>query len=129
MQQTHPRPRNRALCCDCGEVRTVAQSYRGRTPENVRPSQDERRLAGLAAEGVTVVRVMSADDMQIDDADLEVVEYDDTRGLQVRVCATATPAHLLRGLEAAEDIVDDPSTLGEWRDTSEGRVRGLALRA
>lgn len=26
------RPRSRALCCGCGELRTVAQAYRGRKP-------------------------------------------------------------------------------------------------
>jgi len=32
------RPRNRALCCRCGDLRTVAHSYRGRPPEGVRGS-------------------------------------------------------------------------------------------
>lgn len=41
--------------------------------------------------------------MLIVNAHLEVIEYEDTRGLQIRVCATATPDHLLRGLEAADE--------------------------
>ena len=88
----------------------------------------DRRLAALVAAGVTVVRVMSTDDMQIDDAPVEVVEHDDTRGLQIRVCAAATPDQLPRGLEAAEDVVAAPTGLGDWHDTNEGRWRGLALR-
>ena len=176
-----PRPRNRALCCDCGQLRTVGQYYRGRKPTNIQtPAPDdhpwctwlrcahcrvvtlhaviadclsqqwriegcdrerhdrladrcrrriERRLAALVAEGVTVVRVSSTDDMQINDALVEVVEYDDARGLQIRICATAPPALLLRGLEAAEDLIDIPTALGDWQDTINGRWRGLVLRA
>ncbi len=67
--------------------------------------------------------------MQVDDAHLEIVEYDDTRALQIRICATAPPDQLLRGLEAAEDVIDQPERLGDWQDTAEGRWRGLALRA
>ena len=159
----------------------MAQSYRGRKPENVSAAQDgdcpwctwlrcahcrvvtlhaviadnltqrwradgcdrerhnrltdrcrrriERRLAALAAEGVAVVRVMSTDDMQIDDAHLEIVEYDDTRALQIRICATAPPDQLLRDIEAAEDVIDEPTRLGDWQNTPDGRWRGLALRS
>jgi hypothetical protein len=69
------------------------------------------------AEGITVVRVMSTDDMQVEDAPVEVVEYD-ARGLQIRICATATPVQLLRGVEAAEDVLDEPTRLGNWQDTT-----------
>ncbi len=176
-----PRPRNRALCCACGQVRTVAQAFRGRKPDDARAQEDgaqpwcawlrcahcrtvtrhaviadsltqlwrsegcdrerhnrltdrcrrrvERRLTALVAEGVTVVRVLETDHMQIDDAHVEVVEYDDTRGLQIRICAAATPQQLLRGLEAVEDVLDEPTRLGAWQDTTEGRWRRLALRA
>jgi hypothetical protein len=34
---------------------------------------------------------MSTGDMQIDDALVEVVEYDDARSLQLRICATTNP--------------------------------------
>jgi len=88
-----------------------------------------RRLTALVVEGVTVVRVMSTSDMQIDDAPVEVVEYDDTRGLQIRICEGAKPDQLLRGLEAVEDVLDEPARLGAWQHTTEGRWRGLALRA
>ncbi len=174
------RPRNRALCCDCGEVRTVAQFYRGKTPAHARTRQGgvhpwcawlrcahcrtvtlhaviadcppqqwgsegcdrerhnrvtnrlrrriERRLIALAAEGVTVVRTASTDDMQVDGAPVEVLEYDDGRGIQIRICSTATPVQLFHGLEEAEDLIDEPTRLGEWRNTAFGRWRGLALR-
>lgn len=159
-----PRRRNRALCCECGQVRAVAHSYRGRKPRGARAPEAgvlpwctwlrcahceavrlhaviadalarswrvegcdrerhnrrtdrcrrriERRLTALVVEGVTVVEVTSTGDMQIDDALVEVVEYDDdTRSLQVRICATAPPVHLLRVLEDAEDVIDDPALL------------------
>lgn len=180
-QRPGGRPRNRALCCDCGQLRTVAQFYRGRTPGHIRPREVgdhpwcawlrcghcrrvtlhaviadslaqrwrtegcdrerhdrltdrcrrriERRLAALVAEGVTVVRAMSTDDMQVEDAPVEVVEYADARGLQIRICATATPVQLLRVVEAAEDVIDDPTKLGDWQSATDGRWRGLALRA
>jgi len=89
----------------------------------------ERRLTALIAEGVTVVRVMSTHDMHIDDAVVEVLEYDDSRGLQIRVCEAAPPDQLLRGFDAAEDVLDEPGSLGDWQDTTQGRWRGLALRA
>jgi len=175
-----PRPRNRALCCECGQVRAVAQSYRGKKPEEIQaPDADvapwctwlrcahcdavrlhaviadtiaqqwrvegcdrerhnrltdrcrrriERRLKALVAEGVTVVEITASGDMQIDDALVEVVEYEDTRGVQLRICATATPVQLLRGLEDAEDVIDEPAGLGAWHDTPAGRWRGLVLR-
>lgn len=176
-----PRPRNRALCCECGQLRTLAQSYRGRKPEQVPAAaidvaawctwlrcahcdavtlhaviadalaeqwrvegcdrerdnrrtdrcrrRIERRLTALAAEGVTVVEVPTSCDMQIDDAVVEVVEYADSRGVQLRICAAAAPIQLLRGLEDAEDVIDDLTVLGEWHDGAVGRWRGLALRA
>lgn len=173
------RQRNRALCCDCGEVRTVAQSYRGKKPgartreADAPPScawlrcahcravtlhaviadcrsqqwgsegcgreghnrvtdrlrrRIERRLIALAADGVTVVRTTSTDDMYVEDAPVEVLQYDDGRGIQIRICSTATPEQLLHGLEAAEDLVDEPTRLGDWKNTAVGRWRGLALR-
>ncbi|RHW24094.1 hypothetical protein D0Z08_26475 [Nocardioides immobilis] len=79
-------------------------------------------------EGVTV-RGMSTDDIRVEDAPVEVVEYADARGLQIRICATDTPIQLLRVVEAAEDVIDDPARLGDWQDTTGGRWRGLALRA
>ncbi|RHW26297.1 hypothetical protein D0Z08_15160 [Nocardioides immobilis] len=81
------------------------------------------------AEGVTVVEVTTSGDMQIDDALVEVVEYDDARGVQIRICTTAKGEQLLRGLEDAEDVIDEPARLGTWHDTTVGRWRGLALRA
>lgn len=89
----------------------------------------ERRLTAIAAEGVTVVRVISTDDMHVDDAVVEVLECDDNRGLQIRVCEAAPPDQLLRGFEAAEDVIDESGSLGDWQDTTQGRWRGLALRA
>jgi hypothetical protein len=179
--QPGQRPRNRALCCECGQVRAVAQSYRGKKPKAVRAPvpgaapwctwlrcahcdavrlqaviadtlaqqwrvdgcdrerhnrltdrcrrRIERRLTALVAEGVTVVEVTTPGDMQIDDALVEVVEYDDARSLQIRICATATPVQLLRGLEDAEDVIDETTALGAWHHTTAGRWRGLALRA
>lgn len=173
------RPRNRALCCDCGEVRTVAQFYRGKKPVHATSEvgaprwcawlrcahcravtlhaviadcrseqwgsdgcererhnrltdrlrrRIERRLIALLAEGVTVLRAASPDDMQVADASVEVLEYDDGRGIQIRICSTATPEQLLHGLEEAEDLVDEPTRLGDWKNTAVGRWRGLSLR-
>jgi hypothetical protein len=67
--------------------------------------------------------------MQLDDAVVEVVEYTDTRGVQLRINAASAPVQLLRGQEDAEDVIDDLTGLGEWHDGAVGRWRGLALRA
>ena len=88
----------------------------------------DRRLKSLAAEGVTVVEVTSGD-MQLDDALVEVVEYADARGVQLRTCTASAPVQLLPVLEDAEDVIDDLTVLGEWHDGAVGRWRGLALRA
>jgi hypothetical protein len=174
------RRRNRALCCECGQLRTVAQSYRGTKPAEIPATaidvapwctwlrcahcdavrlhaviadtlaqqwrvqgcdrerhnrltdrcrrRIDRRLTTLAAEGVTVVKVTTSGDMQVDDAVVEVVEYADARGVQLRICAAATPVQLLRGLDDAEDVIDDLTVLGAWHDSAVGRWRGLALR-
>ncbi|RHW28609.1 hypothetical protein D0Z08_01745 [Nocardioides immobilis] len=66
--------------------------------------------------------------MYVDDATVEVLQYDDGRGIQIRICSTATPEQLLHGLEAAEDVVDEPTRLGDWKNTAVGRWRGLSLR-
>jgi hypothetical protein len=55
--------------------------------------------------------------MPIDDALVEVVEYDYARDVVIRVCTTARCEQPLRGLEAAGDIIDDPARLGAWHDT------------
>jgi hypothetical protein len=168
------------LCCACGQLRTVAASYRGRAPDGIQVSgvssapwctwlrcehcrsvtlhaliadssrlwgsegcdrerhnrladrrrrRIERRLTALAADGLSIVRVASADDMRVDGAPVEVVEYDDDRRLQVRICVAAPTEKLLDGIEAAEDIVDEPMRLGDWTNTIEGRWRGLAIRS
>jgi hypothetical protein len=70
------------------------------------------------AEGVTVVGVMSTDDMRVEDAPVDVVEYAEARGLQIRICATVTPVQLLRVIEAAEEVIDDPARLSDWPDTT-----------
>jgi hypothetical protein len=76
-----------------------------------------------------VVGIMSTDDMQVEDAPVDVVEYAEARGLPIRICATVTPVQLLRVIEAAEDVIDDPARRGDWPDTTGGRWRGRALRA
>jgi len=175
------RPRNRALCCECGEVRTVARSYSGRKPRgfptppagtqpwctwlrcshcgavtlhavigdhlsqqwsddgcdreqhNHRTDRNrrriERRIAALTSEGIAVIRFTAPEDMQLDHVPVEVVQYDDHRGTQLHICASATPSQLLRGIEAAEDVIDEPTKLGPWNDTPCGRWRGVALDA
>ena len=52
-----------------------------------------------------------------------------TPGPQIRICATVTRVQLLRGIEAAEDFIDDPARLGDWPDTTGSRWRGRALCA
>lgn len=171
------RPRNRALCCDCGELRSVAHSYRGRRPEGAandspgawctwlrcahcgattvhaliidalaeewrregcdRERRDRlvdrcrrrvaRRLEALAAEGVTLVRAPVDAEMAVDDAVVEVVEYDDARGFVLRVRVTARPRELVDALEVAEDLLDAPERLGAWTDASALRWRGIAV--
>jgi hypothetical protein len=34
----------------------------------------------------------------------------------------------VRGLEDVEDVIDEPTALGEWRETTAGRWRGVAVR-
>lgn len=172
------QPSNRALCCECGASRTVAQSYRRRPPEDAsvtsvvgpwcawlrcaqcgtttvhalivdaladvwrrdgcdRERYDRtadrnrrrinRRLDALAAEGVTIVRAVSAEDMCLDISLVEVIEYADVRRFLIRVCTTADPTRLLRAVELAEDLLDSPEQLGSWADDSAGIWRGLAI--
>gem|GEM_PF-1961608 len=89
----------------------------------------QRRLAGFAAEGIAVIEKLSSEEMQVDSATLEVVEYDDPRGMEIRISAAATPEQVLHGIEVAEDVIDEPDRLGAWMRTDRGRWRGLALRA
>lgn len=170
--------RNRALCCRCGQLRTVAPNYRGRVPPEVAQSHEigpwstwlqcahcgestvhalvvdtladrwrregcdrekrdrridrhrrrlERRLRALAADGVTVIRAPSSDQMNLYKAIIEVVEYADIRGFVLRMCATADPGRLLGALDIAEDLLDEPGQLGPWGDDRDGPWRGLAI--
>lgn len=179
-QRNGLKPRYRALCCVCGELRTVARSYRGKKPpeaEDPDPTaapwcrwlkcsscrivtlhaviadavtdgsrrdgcpmerhnrlldrcrrRIERRLTIFAAEGITVRRRTAPEDMEVDDALLEILEYGDTRRLEIRLSRAAPPHQLLRAIEEAEEIIDEPTDLGPWNVTSTGRWRGLALR-
>lgn len=176
-RQRGSQPQNRALCCECGELRTVAQSYRGRRPAGAttdpagtwciwlrcahcstttvhalvvdalaeewrsegcdRERGDRladrfrrrvsRRLDALAAEGVTIVRVLAAAEMSVNDAVLEVVEYDDPRDFVLRVRVTARPGELVDALEVAKDLIDGPAGLGPWSDGPATRWRGIAV--
>lgn len=170
--------RNGALCCRCGQLRTVAVNYRGRRPPGAAGSQElgpwctwlhcahcgeltvhalivdsladrwrregcdrerrdrrtdrhrrrlERRLRALAADGVAVIRAPSSEQMALDEAIIEVVEYADARGFVIRVCAAADPDHLLNALDIAEDLLDEPAQLGRWADDRDGPWRGLAI--
>lgn len=170
------RPRNRALCCRCGELRTVAQNYRGRPPNGASNPADpwciwlrcfhcgattvhalivdvladrwildgcdreqhdrrsdrdrrriERRLRALIADNITVVRVDSRDEMNLDGAIVELIEYADGRDFVLRVCVAAKPLRVLHALEMAEDLIDAPAQLGEWADGAHGSWRGLAV--
>jgi len=179
-QRKGSSPRNRALCCICGELRTVAPSYRGRKPAGAEEPDPtaapwcrwlrcsacrivtlhaviadavadasrrdgcpmerqnrlldrcrrriERRLTAFAAEGITVRRWTAPEDMDVEDASLEVLEYGDTGGLEIRLSRDAAPQQLLQTLEEAEEIVDERTKLGAWNVTPTGRWRGLALR-
>jgi hypothetical protein len=166
------------MCCECGQLRTVAQTYRSRGPDGAdaielsgpwctwlkcahcgattvhalipNPPPDswrsdgcdrerenrfgdqcrrriQRRLSELATEGVTIVRVQSDAQMSVDHAAVEIVEFDDARGLLVRVCVSTHPERVLRALERAEDFLDAPHEWGPWTEGVEGRWRGLAL--
>ncbi|WP_183093212.1 hypothetical protein [Nocardioides stalactiti] len=86
-----------------------------------------RRIAGLAADGITVVRDVAPDEMHLDQAILELIEHD-TQGLRVSVSERATDREILRGLEAVEDLVDRAAGLGHWRESAGARWRGLAWR-
>jgi len=87
-----------------------------------------RRLTAFAAEGITVRQRIAPEDMHVHDAALEILEHDGTLGLVIRV-SRAVPSHeLLQAIDEAEDIIDEPTKLGTWTDTSTGRWRGLALR-
>ena len=171
------RPRNRALCCRCGQLRSVAQGYRGRGPDGAgsrevgpwctwlhcshcgattvhalivdaladqwgrsgcdREQSDrrrdrcrrriDRRLRALAADGVTIVRAPSSERMHLDEAIIEVIEYADLRGFVIRVCVTTDPSRLLRALDLAEDLLDEPERLGPRADDPGGPWRGLAI--
>lgn len=179
-QRTGLKPRNRALCCVCGELRTVAPSYGGKKPSEAEDPDPtaapwcrwlkcsacrivtlhaviadavtdgshrdgcpmerqnrlldrcrrriERRLTAFAAEGITVRRRTQPEDMEVEDAALEIVEYGDAGRLKIRLARVAAPHQLLRALEEAEEIVDEPTKLGAWNVTSTSRRRGLALR-
>lgn len=59
--------------------------------------------------------------MEIQDATPEIVEYGDTRRLEIRVSRDAAPHQLLRAIEEAEEIVDEPTKLGPWNVTSTSR--------
>ena len=86
-----------------------------------------RRLDALAAEGVTIVRALSPEDMCLDMSLVEVIEYADARRFLIRVCTTADPVRLLRAVELAEDLLDSPDQLGSWADDAAGIWRGLAI--
>lgn len=88
----------------------------------------ERRPTAFAAEGITVRRRTAPEDMAVEDASLEIVEYGDTGRLEIRVSRGAAPHQLLRALERAEEIVDERTRFGAWNVTSTARWRGLALR-
>lgn len=170
--------RNRALCCECGDLRTVAHSCRGNPPVGSASSRPagpwcvwlrcthcatstlhavivdvladkwtskgcdrerhdrtadrhrrrvSRRLDALAAEGVTVVRARSREDMSVARSLIEVVEYAGARIFLIRVCTSAPPDRLLRAVELAEDILDWPHHLGPWADDAAGLWRGVAI--
>jgi hypothetical protein len=86
-----------------------------------------RRLNALAAEGVTIVRAHSTDDMTVDNALVEVIEYAYIPRFLLRVFTTATPSRVLEAVELAEDALDDPTRLGPWADDSQGLWRGVAI--
>ena len=84
-----------------------------------------RRLAGFESAGFTV-RQVQHDELKVAGAPVEVVQYADARGVEVRGSLDTPPLELLDCLERLEDYVDDLDLLGEWRD--QGNWRGVALR-
>ena len=75
-------------------------------------SSQDKGLDALAAEGVTIVRAPSAEDMSLDNSLVEVIEYAAGRRFLIRVCTAATPDRLLHAVEFAEDLLDSPDQLG-----------------
>lgn len=130
------------LCAHCGEstvhaVVVDALADRWRQEGCDREQRDrrtdrhrrrlERRLRALAADGVGVIRASSNEDMNLDEAIIEVIEYADPRCFIIRICATADPTCLLGALDIAEDLLDEPGQLGPWADDRDGVWRGVAI--
>jgi len=106
--------------CDRERHDRTADRHRRRT---------RRRLNALAAEGVSIVRASSAEQMSLVGALVEIIEYADTRDFLIRVRATAEPPLLREAVELAEDLLDTPDQLGPWVDDATGIWRGLAILA
>jgi len=93
----------------------------------------ERRLAGLKAIGVTVTRYIDPDEMQLEDAPVDVIEDREHpergTGIEVRVCDSAPPASVFKALDDVEDVLDDLDLLGDWNAEPDGSAwRGIAIR-
>ena len=65
--------------------------------------------------------------MSVEESIVEVVEYGDPGTFVVRACLTADASGVLRSLDIVEDLLDDPTQLGQWADDRDGRWRGLAI--
>lgn len=85
-----------------------------------------RRLAGMQAIGVAVIRKSTFAQMQLDDAVVEIVQYD--ARVEVRLCEAADPREQVKAIETLEELLDDLELLGEWTMTKTCRWRGVAIR-
>lgn len=83
-------------------------------------------ISAIAIKGTGVtVKYVEIERLKVDGAPVEVVQYADQRGLEVRVCLASPPQQLLHCLDEVEAYVDDLDQLGEWRNG--GRWRGVVL--
>lgn len=73
-----------------------------------------------------MVRKSTFAQMQLDDAVVEIVQYEDR--VEVRLCEAADPREQAKAVETLEELLDDLELLGEWTTAKTCRWRGVAIR-
>lgn len=125
-------------CSTCGLVTRHAlireDPYRDYAEKRDREVDLSRRLAVFKLKAfrsvATTVWEIAAAELRVESAPVEVVQYDDERGLQVRVCMDWEPGQLVECLDEAAGLVVDLDQLGSWSTGSRGRRwRGAAVRS
>lgn len=85
------------------------------------------KVEALRAGGATV-RLLAREELRVESAPVELVEYSDERGLEARVCLEWEPDHLVECLDEAAWLLVDLDQLGEWTTGSKGlQWRGVAV--